>query len=48
MSNLRRHAKICWGEDTVEAASCTKDVHAAHAVLAKSNLKDASITAVFE
>ena len=47
-SNLRRHAKICWGEETVAAASDTKDVHAACAILAKSNLKDGSITAMFQ
>jgi hypothetical protein len=47
-SNLRRHAKICWSEETIAAASNAKDVHAARAVLAKSKLKDGSITAAFE
>jgi hypothetical protein len=47
-SNLGRHAKICWSGETVKAASNAKDVHAALAVLAKSNLKDGSITAAFE
>lgn len=28
-SNLRWHAKICWGEEAVEVASQTKDVHMA-------------------
>jgi hypothetical protein len=47
-SNLRRHTKICWGEETVEAASRTKDVHAARDAMAKAKLKDGSIMAVFE
>jgi hypothetical protein len=47
-SNLRRHAKICRSEETIVVASNAKDVHAAWAVLAKSNLKDGSITAAFE
>lgn len=47
-SNLRWHAKICWGVETVTAASDTKDVHAAQAVLAKSNLQDRLITATFQ
>jgi hypothetical protein len=47
-SNLRRHAKICWGEDAIEAAGQTKDVHAARDVLARTLTKDGSITAAFE
>jgi len=47
-SNLRRHAKICWGADTVAAASIVKDVYATCAVLAKPALRDGSITAAFE
>jgi hypothetical protein len=47
-SNLRRHAKICWSEETVAAADNTRDVRAARGVLAKSILKDGSITAAFE
>lgn len=47
-SNLRRHAKICWSEATVEAAGKTTDVRAARAVLAKSIMRDGSITAAFE
>ena len=47
-SNLRYHAKNCWGDETIAAASDTKDVHAAHAVLEKSNLKDGLITAAFQ
>lgn len=47
-SNLRRHAKICWGEETVAAAGNTRNVYEARAVLAKSILKDGSITAAFE
>jgi hypothetical protein len=40
--------KICWSEETVAAADNMHDVHAAHGVLAKSILKDRSITAAFE
>jgi hypothetical protein len=47
-SNLRWHAKICWGQETVEAAGSTNNISEAHAVLAKSILKDGSITAAFE
>jgi hypothetical protein len=47
-SNLRQHAKICWGEETVNAASNATSVKAARTVLAKLNLKDGSITAVFK
>ena len=47
-SNLRRHAKICWGDDAIEAACRTKDACAARDVLAKTRVKDGSITAAFE
>ena len=47
-SNLWRHAKVCWGEEAVEAASQTKDVHAAWDPMSKAKPKDGSITAVFK
>ncbi|KIL55792.1 hypothetical protein M378DRAFT_53553, partial [Amanita muscaria Koide BX008] len=47
-SNLKRHAKICWGEETVKAAGNAKDARAARVILAKTNLKDGTITAAFE
>ena len=47
-SNLRRHAKVCWSEATIKAAGRAKDAHAARSVLAKSYLRDSSITAAFE
>jgi hypothetical protein len=47
-SNLWRHAKGCWGQETVDAAGETKDVHAARDALAKAKFKDGSITAAFE
>jgi hypothetical protein len=46
-SNLRKHAKICWGADTVKMADETRDVDAAREVLSKTNLRDGSITAEF-
>jgi hypothetical protein len=47
-SNLRWHAKSCWGEGTVAAAGDTHNVREARGVLAKSILRDGSITAAFE
>jgi hypothetical protein len=47
-SNLRKHAKICWGEEAVAAADKTRDVRAAREALQKMNLVDGSITAAFE
>lgn len=47
-SNLRRHAKMCWGLEAVDAASKTKDVYAARDAMAKSKPRDGSITAAFE
>lgn len=45
-SNLRKHAKICWGEETVVAADQTRDIDAAREALKK--IKDGSITEAFE
>lgn len=47
-SNLRKHAKICWGEDVVRAADETKDLKLASGIVAKSGLGNALITAMFE
>jgi len=44
--NLRKHAKVCWGEETVAAADKTRDIDAAREALGK--LKDGSITEAFE
>jgi hypothetical protein len=44
---MRKHAKICWGAETVAAADATKDLNAARDVLTQSKLKDGSITAEF-
>jgi hypothetical protein len=45
--NMRKHAKICWGAETVAAADATKSLVGAREVLAKAKLKDGSITAEF-
>lgn len=45
---MRKHARICWGEETVAAADRTKDVEIARDVLGKKGLKDGSLTAAFE
>ena len=47
-SNLRKHAKICWGEEAVAAADNTKDVNAAREALGKMKSVDSLITAAFE
>jgi len=48
-SGLRRHAKMCWGDEAVSAADNTRDLEGAHTVLAKSGLKrNGSITQAFE
>jgi hypothetical protein len=47
-SNLRKHAKICWGDDAVAAADSTRNVQAAREVLAKMKPGNSSITQAFE
>ena len=47
-SNLRKHAKICWGEEAVAAADNMRDVRAAREALGKLKSVDGSITAAFE
>ena len=44
--NLRKHAKICWGVETVAAADETRNVNDACEALKK--VKDGSITEAFE
>ena len=44
-SNMRKHAKNCWGADTVLAADNAKDVGMARDILKQ---RDSSITAAFE
>lgn len=39
-SNLRKHAKVCWGDETVAAADATRDIDAAREILIKSNIRD--------
>ena len=48
-SNLRRHAKICWGEDAVAGADTAKLHGAACEIVERSlGMPDQSITAMFE
>lgn len=47
-SNLRKHAKVCWGDETVAAADATRDLDAAREILKGSKLRDGSITAEFK
>jgi hypothetical protein len=46
-SNLKRHATVCWGAETVDGALEAKvDISSARTTL--DNLKDSSITAAFK
>ncbi|KAG1857367.1 hypothetical protein DFJ58DRAFT_659107, partial [Suillus subalutaceus] len=45
-SNMQKHAKICWGEETVKLADETKNAQEACTII--SGAKDGSITASFE
>ena len=47
-SNLRKHVKICWGEDVMAEADKTKDVHAARDAVSKMKLGNGSIMEAFE
>jgi hypothetical protein len=47
-SNLRKHAKICWGDDVVKLADETKDVRLARGIVGKSEMGNATVTAMFE
>ena len=43
MSNLHKHAKICWGKEAVAAANNTRDVQSAWEALEQLKLVDGSI-----
>jgi hypothetical protein len=47
-SNLRRHAKLCWGKEALAAADETRDVKTACEVLRKHKGLNGSITAAFK
>ena len=47
-SNLRRHVKMCWSEEAVQAADGTQDVRAARAALRTITPNNSSITAAFQ
>ena len=47
-SGLRRHAKMCWGDETVNAANRSKDLLAARTILGSGLKRSGSITAAFE
>ncbi|KAA1478817.1 hypothetical protein DENSPDRAFT_788475 [Dentipellis sp. KUC8613] len=46
-SNMRKHARQCWGEDVVRAADLAGNVSVARDKVTKPFLKDGSITAAF-
>jgi hypothetical protein len=48
--NLRKHAKLCFGNDAIQAADATKNIGATRRILMKNldNLKDGSLTATLE
>lgn len=47
-SNLRRHAKTCWGAESVEMACLTKDKVEAHEKVVKKIMRNGSLPAMFE
>jgi len=47
-SNLRRHAKGCWGEEAVAAADGTRDVKSARMALQSCKSVNGSITSAFQ
>ncbi len=47
-SNLRRHAKGCWGEEAITAADRAEDADAARMVLRDRGAQNSSITSAFQ
>lgn len=47
-SNLRRHAKICWGANVVAAADKIKDCNAIRAVIRNTELNNGSLSTALE
>ena len=47
-SNLHRHAKICWGTDTVKVVMGAKSAHEAHKTIVKGILLTGKITDTFQ
>lgn len=45
-SNLRKHAKVCWGPEVVEAGDRTKNIEATRAVVAGIASRKSSPTSV--
>lgn len=46
--NMRRHAKSCWGEDTIRIADGARNVSEARTKIVRGILHNGSITAAFE
>jgi hypothetical protein len=47
-SNLRQHAKLCWGDEAVSAADDTQDAKSTHKALKECKKLDGSITSAFQ
>lgn len=47
-SNLRKHAKVCWGPEVVEAGDRTKNIEATRAVVAGIASRKSSPASVLE
>ena len=47
-SNLRKHAKVCWGSEVVEAADRTKNIEATRAVVAEIASRNSSMSPVLD
>ena len=46
--SLRRHAKLCWGEENIARADEAKNIEEARRALKEAKLINGTITAVFE
>jgi hypothetical protein len=46
--NMRKHVKLCWGADAIDAADGTKNATEAHNTVIKPLTRDGSISAVFK
>jgi hypothetical protein len=47
-SSLRAHAINCWGKEIITQSAEAKDIASARKALAKAEMRDGSLTAIFE
>ncbi|KIK94273.1 hypothetical protein PAXRUDRAFT_143266, partial [Paxillus rubicundulus Ve08.2h10] len=46
--NIRKHVKLCWGDETLEAVDTAKDVNKVRAKIVGGVLQNRTITAAFK